>query len=100
MNEPQTDFADDYEGVVERICSEAAEEFRRCIADPFEQRRVACRYLRNGSMVDISHAELIDLLAVSTPSVLDRAGYSDEQAQPIMDMLATITDKEFSPTHI
>jgi hypothetical protein len=96
MNEPETDSADDYAGVVERICSEAAGEFRRCIADPSEQRSVACRYLRNGSKADISHSELIDFLAVSTPSVLDRAGYSDEQAQSIMDMLATITDEEFA----
>ena len=98
MSKPETDSADDYEELVERICSEAAEEFRRCIADPSEQRRVACRYFRSGSMADISHPELIDFLGVSTPSVLDRAGYSDEQAQRIMDMLATITDEELSPS--
>jgi hypothetical protein len=98
MNEPETDSSDDYDELVERICSEAAEEFRRCTADPSEQRRVTCRYFRSGSIADISHPELIDFLGVSTPSVLDRAGYSDEQAQRVMDMLATITDEELSAT--
>ena len=76
----------------------AAEEFRRCITDQSEQRHVTCRYFRNGSLADISHPELIDFLGVSTPSVLERAGYSDEQAQRVMDMLATLTDEELSAT--
>ena len=98
MNEPETDSSKDYDQLVERICREAAEEFRRCIADQPEQRRVICRYFMRGSLADISHPELIDFLGVSSPSVLDRAGYSDEQAQRVMDMLATITDEELSAT--
>ena len=98
MSAPATDSPDDYDQLVERICSEAAEEFRRCISDQSEQRRVTCRYLRSGSFADISHPELIDFLGVSTPSVLDRAGYSDEQAQRVMEMLVTLTDEELSAT--
>jgi hypothetical protein len=37
---------------------------------------------------------LVDFLGVPSPSVLEMAGYSDEAAQRVMEMLAGITDEE------
>jgi hypothetical protein len=41
---------------------------------------------------------LIDYLGVSSPSVLDMAGYSNEAAQRVMDMLANVTEDEIQST--
>ncbi|HXI53089.1 MAG TPA: hypothetical protein VNH84_16350 [Candidatus Saccharimonadales bacterium] len=42
-------------------------------------------------MRGISHGELIDFLSVSSPSVLDRAGYSNAEAEQVMKSLVLIT---------
>lgn len=87
-------FPPDYNERIERVCSEAASEFRACPGDLLAQLRVCCRYFQRGEREGISHGELIDFLGVSTPSVLDRADYSDEQAQRVMDALQLIRDDE------
>ena len=48
----------------------------------------------------MSQSELIDFLGVSTPSVLELAGYSGEGAQRVMDMLANISDDEIEGVEI
>ena len=84
------DFPSDYDDRIERVCSDAATEFRACPSDLMAQLRICCRYFQHGEHEGISHGELIDFLGVSTPSVLDRADYSDEQAQRVMDSLRLI----------
>jgi hypothetical protein len=37
---------------------------------------------------------LVDFLGVSTPSVLEMAGYSNEDAQRVMEMIADISEDE------
>jgi hypothetical protein len=76
----------------------AAEDFRQSVATPQEQRAAICRYFRRGAAADYSHGELIDFLGVSSPSVLDMAGYSDEAALQVMEMHADITDEEIQGT--
>lgn len=84
---------EEYGRLVHAITREAADEFRQAAGSVDEQRRACVRYFRRGRAAGLSHAELIDLLGVSTPSVLDRAGYSDEDSQRVMDMLAHISDE-------
>jgi len=72
----------------------AADDFRQSVSTEKEQRAALCRYLRRGAVEDLSTAELIDFLGVSSPSVLEMAGYSDEAADGVMAMLADITDEE------
>jgi hypothetical protein len=76
----------------------AAADFRQSTATEQEQRAAICRYFRRGEVADYSHGELIDFLGVSSPSVLDMAGYSDEAALHVMKMLADITDDEIQRT--
>jgi len=85
---------DDLEAVTRNFLLETAEEFRNCAENPEEQRRACCRYFRRGSLTGLTQNELIDSLALSTPSVLDTAGYSAEAAQQVMDMLGGISDEE------
>jgi len=71
-----------------------ADDFRQSATTEREQRAALCRYLRRGSVEDLSTGELVDFLGVSSPSVLEMAGYSDEAAQRVMEMLADITEEQ------
>jgi len=73
---------------------EAAGEFRVCLESFEEQRRACCRYFRRGAMVGLSQSELIDALALSSPSVLETAGYPPEAAERVMEMIGGISDEE------
>ena len=95
---PDDDFPPDYSERIERVCSAAAAEFRSCRDDLLAQVRVCCRYFESEEREGISHGELIDFLGISSPSVLDRAGYSDSEAQRVMEALTLITyDSEGRP---
>jgi len=85
---------EEYEAAVREFTRLAADDFRQSSATEHAQRSAICRYLRRGAAADFSHPELIDFLAISTPSVLDMAGYSDSAAQRVIEMLADITDEE------
>jgi hypothetical protein len=74
------DFPPDYAERMERVCLAAAAEFRSCRGDLLAQVRVCCRYFEIGERDGISHGELIDFLGISSPSVLDQAGYSVTEA--------------------
>jgi hypothetical protein len=84
----------DYERSLREFTRLAAEDFRQSAATEQKQRAAICRYLRRGAAADYSHGELVDFLGVSSPSVLDMAGYSDEAALRVMELLADITDEE------
>ena len=90
--------AADYERSLREFKRLAAEDFRQSAATEQEQRAAICRYFRRGAAADCSPAELVDFLGVSSPSVLDMAGYSDEAALRVMDMLADITDEDIQST--
>lgn len=95
---PDDNFPPDYSERIERVCSAAASGFRSCRDDLLAQIAVCCRYFESGDHEGISHGELIDFLGISSPSVLDRAGYSDSEAQRVMDALRLITyDSEGRP---
>jgi hypothetical protein len=86
-----------YQRSVSQFTQLAAADFRRSAATEQEQRAAICRYFRRCE-VDYSVAELIEFLGVSTPSILSMAGYSDEAAQRVMEMLADITEEEIQDT--
>lgn len=90
----------DYERSVTEFVRRAADDFRQSAATEHEQRAAICRYFLRGAAADYSHGELIDFLGLSSPSVLDVAGYSDKAAQHMMEMLADITDEEIQSTRL
>jgi hypothetical protein len=94
----QDDFPPDYDERVARVCNAAAMELRTCPGDLLVQLKVCCRYFESGEREGISHDALIDYLGVSAHSVLDRAGYSSEEAQCVMKGLTLINyDKQGKP---
>ena len=92
------DFPPDYAERIERVCRDAAVQLPSCRDDLLAQVRVCCHYFESGEREGISHGELIDFLGISSPSVLDRAGYSDSEAQRFVEALTLITyDSEGRP---
>jgi len=85
---------DDVETLMKNFLLETAEEFRNCAEDPDQQKLACCRYFRRGPLTGLTQTELIDSLALASPSVLDSAGYPAEAAQQVMDMIGGISDEE------
>ena len=82
-----------YDALVDRVSKEAAAEFRRTKTEQ-EKKLACCRYFKRGDLAGLSRPELIDFLGVSTPSILELSGYSDDEAQEVMDALAEISEEE------
>lgn len=95
MPTPQSDddLPDDWEERLERVLTGAADDFRACSAagEP-EWLRACARYFDDGERVGFDHGELIDYLGVSSPSVLERAGYNEAQALRVMELLPLLGD--------
>ena len=85
---------EEYKRAVSEFTRCAADDFRRSAASELEQRAALCRYFRRGAEADFSHPELIDLLGISSPSVLDMAGYSVAAALRVMEILRDMPDDE------
>jgi hypothetical protein len=56
-SKPDNDFPPDYDERIERVCREAAAEFRSCRDALLAQVRVCCRYFESGEREGISHEE-------------------------------------------
>jgi len=85
---------EDFERLVDKLTKQAAADFRQASRSIQEQRLACCRYFKRGELADISQPELVDFLGISTPSILEMAGYSDADAQRVMEMIADISDDE------
>jgi len=88
----------DYERSLSEFTRLAADDFRQSAASEQGQRAAICRYLRRGAAANYSHGELVDFLGVPWPSKNKMAGYSDEAALYVMEMLADITDEDIQST--
>ena len=82
---------DDYFAFVDWLSEGTAEELRRAKADAPRQRQVLCRYFGRGLRAHLTPPELIDFLGVSTPTILETAGYNDEESDALMAMSGSLT---------
>ena len=85
---------EDRDELLKNFALESANDFRNCAESLEDQRHVCCRYFRRGTLVGLSQSELIDSLALSSPSVLETAGYPPEAAERVMEMVGGISDDE------
>lgn len=91
-NDTATD--EEYMTFVEWLSARTADELRQAKGNPVQQKQMLCRYYRHGDAAHLTASELIDFLAVSTPSILDMAEYSEEEANAIMVISDSLTDEE------
>jgi hypothetical protein len=54
------------------------------------------KYFKRGAGDGFSTGELVDFLAVSSPSILDAAGSSDAEIARAMSIVADLADEEIS----
>jgi len=81
------------EAALDELLQRSVDDFARCTS--VEQRRGAlCRYLKRGRTAGFSTGALVDFLGVSSPSVLKRAGYSEDLEVLTMEELGTLSDEE------
>jgi len=81
---------EDYFKFVAWLADLTATDLRAAKSDPAEQRQALCRYYKRGEKANLTNDELIDFLGVSTPSILDKAGYTEEEATALMDISDTL----------
>jgi hypothetical protein len=85
---------EDYFAFVEWLSDLAAAELREAKHDPARQRQALCRYYKRGFRAHVTTSELIDFLGVSSPSILERAGYSAAEGDALMRLSDALTDEE------
>jgi hypothetical protein len=85
---------DDPDALAKNFLEQTAQEFRNISEDPEQQQLACCRYFRRGPLAGLSQSELIDFLGLSSPSVLDLAGYPPEAAQQVMEIAGRLSEEE------
>jgi hypothetical protein len=86
----------DYSAFVQWLSEHTAAELRQAQGNREQTKRVLCRYYKRGMRANLTTGELIDFLGVSTPSILDKAGFDDEQADKVMAISDSLTDEDIN----
>ncbi len=85
---------DDYFAFVNWLRARTTHELRQAEGDPERQKQALIRYYRQGEQSNLTAGELIDFLGVSSPSILEMAGYTDEEGDAVMEISDSITDAD------
>lgn len=88
----------DYFAFVQWLCERTAAGLRQASRNPEQQKSVLCRYYKRGLRANLTTGELIDFLGVSTPSILDRAGLENQEADDVMAVSDSLTDEGINQT--
>ena len=83
---------DEYGRLVDALCEESADDFRASVQRGEDILLPLRRYFDRGALGEFFHAELIDFLGISSPSILEMAGLSDAEAQVVMDALPRLNN--------
>jgi hypothetical protein len=73
-----------YLKIVNDLETEAAFRLQAAKADPDSLREAILWYLREGYRLGLCQSELIDFLCISTPNIVESAGYADARADSIV----------------
>lgn len=85
----------EYESRVEQLYREAAAELKEARNSP-TLRTVLAAFFKHWTAEGFSIAELVDFLGVSSPSILERAGFTQEEELNALDIAAKLTDEEIA----
>ncbi len=87
---------ENYSAYVDWLSELTANDLRHVKDNPGQQKQALCRYYKRGEAANLTAGELIDFLGVSSPSILDMAGYSEEEGDALFVISDTLTDEEIS----
>jgi Holliday junction DNA helicase RuvB len=82
---------DDYFDFVDWLSNLTAAELREAKGNPEKQKLALCHYWQRGLQANLT-VELIDYLCVSSPSILDMAGYSEEEGDAVIQISDSLTE--------
>ena len=78
---------------ISRVTADALSAAR---PDPSRVRAVLAGFFKHGARAGFTTGELVDFLGVSSPSILEQAGFSDDEATLAMDVVVALTDEEIA----
>ncbi len=78
------------------LCSLTAQELQRHRQTPSLLRLALSRYFRRGLDLGLSTGELVDLLGVSTPSILTLASFTEAEQDFAMRIVEQLSDDEIA----
>ena len=102
---PDTDYAsdldyevsdEDYSDFVAYLSEWTKHELEQARGDAVAEKQVLCRYYKRGERAQLTASELIDFLAVSTPNIIEEAGYDDEECARLMAISDSLTEEEIA----
>jgi hypothetical protein len=70
----------------------------RGVRQPPALRAALAKFFHRWTAMGFTTGELVDFLGVSSPSIRERAGFTDDEASAAMDIVATLTDDEIAST--
>ena len=77
---------DDYFAFVEWLENETAPNLQRAKGDKGAIAAAITNYLETGYTAHLTSGELLDFFCVDTPSILDKAGYSESDADLAVEL--------------
>lgn len=84
----------EYKTFVEDLSATTADDLRAARGNPDAQRAALTRFYGRGANAGLTSGEMIDHLAVNSPSILTQAGYSAEEADALMELSEALTEDE------
>ncbi len=95
-NKAQNDSDESYFAFVECLENRTAAELQQAKGNEAAIRVAVLDYLEIGYGASLTSGELVDFFCVSTPSVMDKAGYSEDEADKAIEIYDEINPKCFA----
>ncbi|MGH9769266.1 MAG: hypothetical protein ACREAB_17720 [Blastocatellia bacterium] len=92
----QNDSEEDYFAFIHWLEDKTADRLRASRGNIEAIKQAIVGYLEKGYSAHLSSGELVDFFCVSTPSILDKAGYYEEEADAAIKLYDEINPELFS----
>ena len=90
--------SEEYSAFVDWLSEIAASELRKAKENPEQQKQALCRYYKRGERANLTSGELVDFLGISSPSIFDMAGYTDEERDEAMEISSGLINEDIGRT--
>lgn len=92
----QNDSEEDYFAFCSWLEDKTADSLKASRGNTEAIKQAIVNYLERGYSAYLSSGELVDFFCVSTPSILDKAGYYEEEADAVIKLYDEINPELFS----
>lgn len=96
----ENESEEDYFRFVEWLENVTSAELRQAKGSIKEQEKACCRYFKRGYKANLTSGELFDFLGATSPSIVDKAGYSEEEGDALLQISDALTDEQIAATEL